>query len=47
MWLVPKCYKQGQSSSGTGSRVEAGPNTSTVALRAVGGDGRGTQCLGV
>jgi hypothetical protein len=27
------------------SRVEAGPNTSTVALRVVGGDGKGTQCL--
>jgi hypothetical protein len=28
------------------SRVEAGPNTSTVALRVVGGDEKGTQCLG-
>jgi hypothetical protein len=27
------------------SRVEAGLNTSTVALRVVGGDERGTQCL--
>jgi hypothetical protein len=26
-------------------RVEAGPNTSTVALRVVGGDEMGTQCL--
>jgi hypothetical protein len=33
---VPRCY----------SRVEAGPNTSTVALRVVGGDENGTQCLG-
>jgi hypothetical protein len=29
------------------SRAEAGSNTSTVALRVVGGDERGTQCLGV
>jgi hypothetical protein len=28
-------------------RVEAGPNTSTIALRVVGGDEKGTQCLGV
>jgi hypothetical protein len=26
--------------------VEAGSNTSTVALRVVGGDGKGTRCLG-
>jgi hypothetical protein len=29
------------------SRVEAGSNTSTVNLRVVGGDEKGTQCLGV
>jgi hypothetical protein len=29
------------------SRVEAGSNTSTVALRLVGGDEKETQCLGV
>jgi hypothetical protein len=28
-------------------RVEADSNTSTVALRVVGGDEKGTQCLGV
>jgi hypothetical protein len=27
--------------------VEVGSNTSTVALRVVGGDAKGTQCLGV
>jgi hypothetical protein len=27
-------------------RVEAGSNTSAVALRVVGGDEKGTQCLG-
>jgi hypothetical protein len=30
-----------------GIRVEAGSNTSNVTLRVVGGDGKGTQCLGV
>jgi hypothetical protein len=29
------------------SCVEAGSNTSTVALRVLGGNERGTQCLGV
>jgi hypothetical protein len=29
------------------SRVEAGSNTSTVALRVAGGDEKGTQCLEV
>jgi hypothetical protein len=29
------------------SHVEAGLNTSTVALRVVGGEEKGTQCLGV
>jgi hypothetical protein len=28
-------------------RVVAGSNTSTVSLRVVGGDEKGTQCLGV
>jgi hypothetical protein len=27
-------------------RVEAGSNTSSIALRVVGGDENGTQCLG-
>jgi Kef-type K+ transport system membrane component KefB len=30
-----------------GSRVEAGSNSSTVALRVVGGEEKGTQCLGI
>jgi hypothetical protein len=29
------------------TRVEAGLNTSTVAMRVVGGDEKGTQCLGL
>jgi hypothetical protein len=28
-------------------RAEAGSNTSTAALRVVGGEGKGTKCLGV
>jgi hypothetical protein len=28
-------------------RVQTGSNTSTVSLRVVGGDDKGTQCLGV
>jgi hypothetical protein len=36
VWFVSKCYKKGQSSSGECFRVEAGSNTSTVALRVVG-----------
>jgi hypothetical protein len=34
-------------SVGTKPRVEAGSNTSNVALRVVGGDEKVTQCLGV
>jgi hypothetical protein len=37
--MLPLSYK--------GKVVEAGSNTSTVALRVVGGDEKGTQCLGV
>jgi hypothetical protein len=29
------------------SRMEPGSNTSTVALRVVGGNEKGTQCLGI
>jgi hypothetical protein len=41
-WSVPRCYKQDQLAP----RVQAGSNTSTVALRVVGRDEKGTQCLG-
>jgi hypothetical protein len=37
----------GQGSSLLEARVEAGSYTSTVALQVVGGDEKGTQCLGV
>jgi hypothetical protein len=40
-------YNQTGCGTITLSRVEAGSNTSTVALRVVGGDENGTQCLGV
>jgi hypothetical protein len=33
--------------TGRASRVEVGSNTSTVAQRVIGGDEKGTQCLGV
>jgi hypothetical protein len=36
VWFVPTCYKQNSLS------VEAGSNTSTVALRVVGGDEKGS-----
>jgi hypothetical protein len=43
---VPELYNENQYFSGHLTRVEAGSNASTVALRVVGGDGKGTQCLG-
>jgi hypothetical protein len=45
MWSVQKSYLEDNWVNE--ARVEAGSNTSTVALRVVGGDGKGTQCLGV
>jgi hypothetical protein len=44
---VPRCYSQWSTVVGVRareSRVKAGSNTSTVALRVVGGDEKGTQC---
>jgi hypothetical protein len=38
MWSVPRCYKQGTRLELSQSRVEAGSNTSIVALRVVGDD---------
>jgi hypothetical protein len=40
-------YKQSSRKSGIRSCVEAGSNTSTVDLRVVGGEEKGTQCLRV
>jgi hypothetical protein len=45
-WSVHRGYKEDNWSNNKHSRVEAGSNTSTVALRVVG-DEKGTQCLGV
>jgi hypothetical protein len=42
-----RLYKSYKSESNQRSRVEAGSNTSTVALRVVGDDEKGIQCLGV
>jgi hypothetical protein len=48
MWSVPpRCYEQDSLKQRVDARVEAGSNTSTVALRIVGGDEKGTQCPGV
>jgi hypothetical protein len=44
---VQRDYNEGIWDDPVKSRVEAGSNTSTVALRVVGGDEKGTQCLGV
>jgi hypothetical protein len=38
MWYVPRCYKQKIRLELSHPRVEAGSNTSTVALRVVGDD---------
>jgi hypothetical protein len=46
IWFVPKCYKQGQLSWNSQPSIEAGSNTSTVVLRVVWGDEKGTQCPG-
>jgi hypothetical protein len=39
VWSVPRCYKQ----DNLNTRVEAGSNTSTVTLRVVGGDEKGSR----
>jgi hypothetical protein len=43
MWPVPRSYLEDNWGD---SFMEAGSNTSTVALRIVGGDEKETQCLG-
>jgi hypothetical protein len=44
---VPSVYKEDKEYRLSQSRVESGSKTSTVALRVVGGDEKGTQCLWV
>jgi hypothetical protein len=48
---VPRDYrkeKEGRlSQTESVTHLEAGSNTTNVALRVVGGDKKGTQCLGV
>jgi hypothetical protein len=41
MWSVPRLYNKGGLTRGV-TRVEAGSNTSTVTLRVVGGDEKGS-----
>jgi hypothetical protein len=45
--FVPRLFKENQRDKLLIPRVEAGSNTSTVALLLVGDDEKGTQCLGV
>jgi sulfate adenylyltransferase subunit 1 (EFTu-like GTPase family) len=42
MWPVQRVYNENQSRRGEQTRVEAGLNTSTVTLRVVGGDEKGS-----
>jgi hypothetical protein len=42
MWSVLRCYKQGTSLAFKLTRVEAGSNTSTMTLRVVGGEEKGS-----
>jgi hypothetical protein len=42
VWSVPKGYKRTQSEETEMTRVEAESNTSTVTLRVVGGDEKGS-----
>jgi hypothetical protein len=44
---VQSGYKEDNWGDPVNSRVKAGPNNSTIALRIVGGDEKGTLCLGV
>jgi hypothetical protein len=44
---VQRGYLEDNSGDQFSTCVEAGSNTSTVALRVVGGDEKGTQCVGV
>jgi hypothetical protein len=46
IWSVPGSYLE-ENWGDPVSREEACSNTSTVALRVVGGDEKGTECLGV
>jgi hypothetical protein len=42
IWFVPRCYKRWLSLRPVSTRVEAESNTSTVTLRVVGGDEKGS-----
>jgi hypothetical protein len=46
-WSVPRCYKQGTRLEFSQGSVETGIEYLHVALRVVGGDEKGTHCLGV
>jgi hypothetical protein len=42
LWPVPRLYNEHMFAAETKSRMEAGSNTSTVALQVVGGDEKGS-----
>jgi hypothetical protein len=46
MRSVPMLYNENYVAMYPATRAEAGSNTSTVALRDVGSDEKGTQCRG-
>jgi hypothetical protein len=47
MWSTPTLYHTTDTVQFSYSHVEAGSNTTTVDLQVVGGDKKGTQCLGI
>jgi hypothetical protein len=47
MGAAPRLYNEDLQQLEIDTRMEAGSNNSTAALRVVKGDEKGTQCLGV
>jgi hypothetical protein len=47
LWSILRFYKESPDKELDKSCVEVGSNNSTVTLRVVGGNGKGTQCLGI
>jgi hypothetical protein len=46
IWSTFKLYKDDTNQRGTNAHVEVGYNTSTITLRVVGGERKGTQLPG-
>jgi hypothetical protein len=47
LWSDPSPYNEKPTITNSSYRVDTGTNTSTEALRVVGGNEKGTECLGV